>query len=266
MLNKGSSKPLYLQIQTLLEQKIVSGQWKSGEKVMSENEIAAKYKVSRVTARQAIEQLVAKNILYRSPGKGTFVCEHDLPYGFSTMMSFSRSLQGKGFTVETKILDQGIIPATREVAEKLRVEPDSEVVIVRRLRIVDGIPAAIHASYFSSRIYGKLLSSDLTTDSLLEAAERIGGTTMAFSQDSLRAVPASLADADLLSVPPSTPMMELEGVVYDEQNHPCRYTKGIYRGDLFRLDVRNSRTSSTVLRMSSPELFSSEATTRANAL
>ncbi len=249
MVNKSSAKPLYLQIQTLLEQKIVSGEWKSGEKVMSENEIAAKYEVSRVTARQAIEQLVAKNMLFRSPGKGTFVSDHDLPYGFSTMMSFSRSLQTKGFSVETRILDQGIIPATVVVAEKLRLETDAEVVIVRRLRVVDGIPAAIHASYFSARIYASMLEIDLTLESILEAAERIGETTMAYSQDSLRAVPASVADADLLNVAPGSPMMELEGVVYDERNLPCRYTRGTYRGDLFRLDVRNSRNSSTVLTM-----------------
>ena len=251
MVDKGSSRPLYLQIQTLLEKKILSGEWKSGDKVMSENEISATYKVSRVTARQAIEQLVAKNMLFRSPGKGTFVSEQDVAYGFSTMMSFSRSLETKGFSVETRILDQGIIPAPHEIAEKLRLEPDADVVAVRRLRIVDGIPAAIHASYFSARIYGSLLSTDLTVESLLEAAEKIGGTTMAYSQDSLRAVPASVADADLLCVHPSSPMMELEGVVYDEQNHPCRYTKGIYRGDLFRLDVRNTRTSTHVLTMSS---------------
>ena len=265
MLNKKSSKPLYLQIQTLLEQKILSGEWKSGDKVMSENEIAATYKVSRVTARQAIEQLVTKNLLFRAPGKGTFVSDHDLPYGFSTMMSFSRSLQSKGFTVETRILDQGVIPATMEVAEKLRLEPDAEVVIVRRLRIVDSIPAAIHASYFSARIYARLLDIDLTEESLLEAAERIGGTNMAYSQDCLRAVPASVADADLLAVTPGTPMMELEGVVYDEQNMACRYTKGIYRGDLFRLDVRNSRTSATILTMSSPDSAGPSTTVRAQA-
>jgi GntR family transcriptional regulator len=252
MVDKGSSRPLYLQIQSVLERKILSGEWKSGERVMSENEISAKYSVSRVTARQAIEQLVAKNMLYRSPGKGTFVSEQDLPYGFSTMMSFSRSLQSKGFAVETRILDQGKIPVPEPIAAKLRLEPDAEVVIVRRLRTVDGIPAAIHASYFSARVYGSLLSVDLAAESLLEAAERIGRVTMAFSQDSLRAVPASGADAELLAVAPGTAMMELEGVVYDEQNHPCRYTRGIYRGDLFRLDVRNTRSSPTVLTVASP--------------
>ena len=249
-MNRGASRPLYLQIQAVLEEKILSGEWKAGERVTSENEISAKYKVSRVTARQAIEQLVAKNMLYRHPGKGTFVSERGLAYGFSTMLSFSRSLQAKGFAVETRVLDQGIIPAPKYVAEKLRLERDAELVVVRRLRIVDGIPAAVHASYFSARVYGSLLAADLATESLLEAAEIIGRVRMAYSQDSLRAVPASIADADLLSVSPGISMMELEGVVYDEQNRPCRYTKGIYRGDLFRLDVRNTRTSATVLTIS----------------
>jgi len=253
MVDKRSSKPLYLQIQTVLEQRILSGEWKSGDKVMSENQISAEYKVSRVTARQAIEQLIAKNMLFRSPGKGTFVTNHDLPFGFSAMMSFSRSLQSKGFSVETRILDEGIFPAPEEVATKLRLEIDTEVVIVRRLRIVNDIPAAIHTSYFNARIFAKLLEIDLTVESILEAAERISGTFVAYSQDSLRAVPALLADADLLQVPPGTPMMELEGVVHDEQNIPCRYTKGLYRGDLFRLDVRNSRTSSTALVLSNAD-------------
>jgi len=251
VVNREASRPLYLQIETVMEEKILSGEWKPGDRVTSENEIAAQYNVSRVTARQAIEQLVAKNMLYRRPGKGTFVSEQGLSYGFSTMLSFSRSLQAKGFEVETRVLDQAIIPAPEYIAEKLHLDNDAELVAVRRLRIVDGIPAAIHASYFSARVYGSLLTADFATESLLGTVERIGGVRMAYSQDSLRAVSASIADADLLAVPPGTTMMELEGVVYDEQNRACRYTKGIYRGDLFRLDVRNTRANATVLTMSS---------------
>ena len=250
MINREASRPLYLQIETVLEERILSGDWKPGDRVSSENEIAAKFKVSRVTARQAIEQLVAKNMLYRRPGKGTFVAEHGLSYGFSTMLSFSRSLQAKGFDVETRVLDQGIIPAPEHIAKKLRLDNDAELVAVRRLRTVDRIPAAIHASYFSARVYGSLLAADFATESLLGTFERIGGVRMAYSQDSLRAVSVSIADADLLAVPPGTAMMELEGVVFDEQNRACRYTKGLYRGDLFRLDVRNTRNNATVLTIS----------------
>lgn len=244
MIDKSSSRPLYVQIQSAIEDKILTGELKSGDRIMSENELASRYNVSRVTARQAIEQLVAKNLLYRSAGKGTFVSEHVIPYGFSTMLSFSKSLAIRGFAVETKVLDQGIMPCLDDVAQRLRLEPCADTVIVRRLRIVDGVLAALHTSYFSARLYSRLLEIDLTTLSLLEAAERIGGTRMQYSEDSLRAVPATAIDADLLSVPPGSPMLELSGVVYDENNVPCRYTKGIHRGDVFRLDVRNSRENS----------------------
>jgi GntR family transcriptional regulator len=250
VLNREAPRPLYLQIETVLDQKILSGEWKPGDRVSSENEIAAMYGVSRVTARQAIEQLVAKNMLYRRPGKGTFVSEQGLSYGFSTMLSFSASLKAKGFDVETRVLDHGVVPAPDYIAEKLCLDDDAELVVVRRLRIVDRIPAAIHASYLSARVYASLLQADVATQSLLSAVERIGGVRMAYSQDSMRAVSASVADADLLGVPPGTAMMELEGVVYDEQNRPCRYTKGIYRGNLFRFDVRNTRNNATVLTIS----------------
>lgn len=249
MIDKSSSKPLYVQIQSDIEEKIFSGELKSGDRVMSENELASRYNVSRVTARQAMEQLVAENLLYRSAGKGTFVSEQGMPYGFSTMMSFSKSLSSRGFVVETKVLDQGVMPCRKEVAQRLRLGPGVDALIVRRLRIVDGVLAAVHTSYFSARLYSPLLDIDLTAESLLEAAERIGGTKMQYSEDCLRAVPASAIDADLLAVAPGSPMLELSGVVYDENNVPCRYTKGIHCGDLFRLNVRNSRENSVVLTM-----------------
>lgn len=251
MINKRSSKPLYLQIQGAIEGKILSGELKSGDRVMSENEIASSFKVSRLTARQAIEQLVVKGLLYRSAGKGTFVSERGMPYGFSTMMSFSKSLEARGFMVETRILDQSTMPSSQEIAERLRLEPGAEVVIIRRLRIVDGLPTAIHTSYLPARVYSELLQIDLTRESLLEAVERIGGTKMQYSEDSLRAVPASGFDADLLAVVSGSPMLELAGVVFDENNVPCRYTKGIYRGDIFRLDLRNYRENTATLTMAS---------------
>ena len=257
MFDKSSSKPLYVQIQAAIEEQIFSGALKSGDRVMSENELAARYEVSRVTARQAIEQLVAKNLLYRSAGKGTFVSEQGMPYGFSTMMSFSKSLASRGFVVETRVLDQGIMPCLDEVAQRLRLDPGSDTVVVRRLRIIDGVRAAVHTSYFSARLYSALLDTDLASESLLEAAERIGGTTMQYSEDCLRAVPASAIDGDLLGIAAGAPMLELSGVVYDENNVPCRFTRGIHRGDLFRLNVRNSRENSIVLTMANKAASSS---------
>ena len=249
MISKSSSEPLYAQIQTVIEQQIISKELKPGDRTLSEQEIAAKYEVSRVTARKALENLVAKNLLYRQPGKGTFVTEQGMAYGFSTMLSFSRSLSSRGFTVTTQTLDQSLIPFSAGIAEKLRIPTGTDTVIIRRLRFVDGVPAAIHTSYFDARIYTPLLDIDLTQESLLEAAERVGNIHMIYSSDSLRAVPINAPDSQFLGIPAGNPALELEGTVFDENNVPSRYTKGIYRGDMFRLEVKNTRNQFTTLRI-----------------
>jgi GntR family transcriptional regulator len=249
MIDKSSSEPLYSQIQAVIEQQITTGALKPGNRTLSEQEIATKYGVSRVTARKALENLVAKNLLYRQPGKGTFVAEPGMPYGFSTMLSFSRSLSSRGFEVKSEILDQSLIPCSPDLAERLRLATGTELVIIRRLRFVDDVAAAIHTSYFDARIYTPILEFDLTNESLLQVAERIGKIRMAYSMDSLRAVPISVPDSQILGVTSGAPALELEGIVFDENNIPSRYTKGIYRGDLFLLEVKNTHNQTTALRI-----------------
>ncbi|UCF98980.1 MAG: GntR family transcriptional regulator [Spirochaetaceae bacterium] len=249
MVDKSSSEPLYIQIQGIIENKIFSGELKPGDRTLSEQEIATKFDVSRVTARKALENLVAKNLLYRQPGKGTFVAEHGMPYGFSTMLSFSRSLSARGFEVHTKMLDKSLVPGSPQIAEQLRISPQIDLVFIRRVRFLDGVPAAIHTSYFDARIYTPLLDIDLTKISLLEAAEQIGRIRMAYSVDSLRAVPTNIPDSEILEIPTGTPALELEGTVFNEHNVPSRYTKGIYRGDMFRLEVKNTQTQFTAFRV-----------------
>ena len=253
MVDKGSSEPLYAQIQGIIEQEITSGRLKPGDRIPSEQEIAARYEVSRVTARKALDNLVAKNLLFRQAGKGTFVAEHGMAYEFSTMLSFSRSLRSRGFEVRTEILDQALIPASLEIAQQLRIPAGADAVIVRRLRYVDGIAAAIHTSYFDARIYSPLLEIDLATRSILEAAEQIGGIRMSYSIDSLRAVPVSVPDSRILGIKAASPALELDGIVFDQNNTPSRYTRGIYRGDMFRLEVKNTGNQATILRVSKNE-------------
>jgi GntR family transcriptional regulator len=249
MVDKSSSQPLYTQIQGIIEKDITSGKLKPGNRILSEQEIAAKYEVSRVTARKALENLVVKNLLYRQAGKGTFVAEHVMAYEFSTMLSFSRSLRSRGFEVRTEILDQALIPCPPEIAQQLRIPANAGLVLIRRLRYIDGIAAAIHTSYFDARIYTPLLKIDLKTESILEAAERVGRIHMSYSIDSLRAVPVTAIDGRILGIRSGAPALELEGIVFDEKNIPSRYTRGIYRGDMFRLEVKNTGNQATVLRI-----------------
>src|SRR6202051_4271896 len=68
--------PLYQQIKALITQGLQAGEWKPGEMIPSEVELAARFKVSQGTVRKAIDELSAENLVVRRQGKGTFVATH----------------------------------------------------------------------------------------------------------------------------------------------------------------------------------------------
>ena len=80
MIEKASSpsyRPLYDQIKVLLTQSLIGGEWRPGDMIPSEIELAARFKVSQGTVRKAIDSLAGENILIRRQGKGTFVATHN---------------------------------------------------------------------------------------------------------------------------------------------------------------------------------------------
>ena len=71
-----SFRPLYEQIKILLTQSLIAGEWRPGESIPSEIELASRFRVSQGTVRKAIDELAADNILVRRQGTGTFVATH----------------------------------------------------------------------------------------------------------------------------------------------------------------------------------------------
>jgi GntR family transcriptional regulator len=123
------------------------------------------------------------------------------------------------------------------------------VVIVRRLRHLDSKPAAIHTSFMDSKIYAPILKVDLGRESLLAAIERVCGTRVAYSKDSVRATLVSSEDMGLLEIPAGSPVLDVEGVAFSENGQPTRYTKAIYRSDVFRLAVTNMGQQAALLKV-----------------
>jgi GntR family transcriptional regulator len=240
MIDKISPVPLYVQIQDKVYEQIRLGNLSPGARVPSEAELAAQYAVSRMTARKALDGLVARGHLFRQQGKGTFVAEHVLSYGLSTMLSFSGTLRALGHEVATRVLHQDVIPASPLVAEKLRLSPNSDVIVVRRLRMVDGWPAAIHTAFMDYRVYAPILRVDLSVNSLLESIQQITHTPVAYTKDSVQAAVVSLEDMILLEVPKGSPVLEVEGVAFTANGQPTRFARAVYRGDMFRLVVTNT--------------------------
>ncbi len=249
VVNRELSTPLYIQIQKTLYEQIRAGDLPPGARVPSENVLATRYDVSRMTARRALDGLVSKGVLFRRRGKGTFVTEDVMLYGLSTMLSFSGTLRTWGYKVVTKVLRQEVVPGSPVILEKLNLKPEGQLILVRRLRIVEGTPAAIHTSFMDYQTYAPILKADLGTASLLEIIEKLCGTRVAYTKDSVRATLVSSEDQGLLEIKSGSPMLVVEGVAFTENGQPTRFTRAVYRGDLFKLGVTNTGDRTTSLTM-----------------
>src|SRR5215218_7779113 len=91
--------PLYQQIKGLILQSLQAGEWKPGEAIPSEMDLAARYRVSQGTVRKAIDELAAENLVLRRQGKGTFVATHSeqhVQYRFLKLMPDGGDLNSEG--------------------------------------------------------------------------------------------------------------------------------------------------------------------------
>jgi GntR family transcriptional regulator len=230
-LERWSIVPLYLQIEEELRGLIRSGQLAEFSRIPSEWELSRRFQVSRMTARKAVDRLVADGALLRRPGKGTFVARRRIPHGASQQLSFSAAMRELSLPLSTRVLEVQEIPAPRSVADALEIAGGASVILIRRLRIVAEEPAAIHTSYFGAH-FSYLRDADLTGS--LSDIMAAHGDRVAHASDFIEAVVASGDEARLLGVSPRSPLVRIVGVAFSAVREALRYSEGLYRGDRFR--------------------------------
>jgi GntR family transcriptional regulator len=237
-LDKHSATPIYLQLEAVLREQIQRGILQPGSKLPSETDLAAEFGVGRSTLRKVLERLVLANLITKWPGKGSFVAVPRLSLSPSTL-SFHSQMTAAGHVVTSRVLLREVIPAPARVAQALNLPTESQVIHLRRLRLLDGEPVAIHSAYLPYPSYDRISSHDLQTRSLSEAMERATGARVVSSRDVLRVTAAEAEEAALLDIPVRSPVVVLRGVDYADLGLAVRYSEGMYRSDRFDFVVDN---------------------------
>jgi GntR family transcriptional regulator len=238
MVVRASPVPLYIQIDEELRGQIESGDLGPMAQVPSETELAERFSVSRMTARKALDRLVGDGMLFRQPGKGTFVAPTKLYHGASQGLSFSAAMRAQGLACETRVLEAEVVRAPSNVARALSLPAGAQAIFLRRLRLVDREPAAIHLSYLPGRL-SALLEADLS-GSLSDLMSSIGARVER-SEDSVEAVLATGEEAQLLAVAEGSPLVLIRGTAYSSGNEPVRYTEALYPGARWRFSLQTTR-------------------------
>jgi len=224
--------PLYRQIKGLIMQSLQSGEWRPGEGIPSEIELALRYKVSQGTVRKAIDELAAEKHLLRRQGKGTFVASHDEARAQFRFLRLMPEVGEQEYPA-SQLLDCKRARAGAEVARLLELKAGDGVVLIRRVLNFADEPTVYEQIYLPGALFKNLDAAIFNEykGSMYKLFETEFGTRMIRAEEKIRAVAADAAAAELLRVPLDAPLLCVERVAFSYGDKPVEFRRGYYRTD-----------------------------------
>lgn len=224
--------PLYQQIKALITQSLQSGEWKPGELIPSEVELAARFKVSQGTVRKAIDELSAENLVVRRQGKGTFVATHHEERAHYRFLRLMPDV-GEAHQADNRIIEVKRMRAPAEVARLLDVKSGDSVIFIRRVQSFDGVPTILEELWLPGALFRGLTAERLVEykGPMYGLFETEFGTRMIRATERVKAVLAEPQVSELLDVPSGTPLLSLERVSFTYGDKPVEVRRGLYRTD-----------------------------------
>lgn len=228
--------PIYLQIRDSFYQKIRSGEYRAGDKLPSEDDIAASFGVTRVTVNKALSELLAQGYLFRRHGAGTFVSKLRREGSDADVLGFFEAVGSKGFLVESDVLASRMTTPSKGVAEHLQTGFGEKIFFLRRLRRVNQKPVVLQATHIRGHFLEELLGVDYTSCSLYETLKNAGHEVV-HARDTVEAINADEEESTLLQVPPGQALLSTRRLGYNQNGQLLELTYSIHRSDQYELEI-----------------------------
>ncbi|HXP22238.1 MAG TPA: UTRA domain-containing protein [Streptosporangiaceae bacterium] len=229
------------QIEDWLADEIAAGRLAPGDRLPTEQDLAAWLGVSRMTLRHALAELAQRGLVTRTVGRsgGTFVAAPKLEQDFTVLAGFSEQLRRHGLVAGARVLAAVQIPASAAASAALDISQGDPVYEVRRLRLADGQPILLEHSLFPAQRCPGLLDYRLD-GSLYELLEEKYGQRPHRARESMEPVTAGVREAEALQIAEGAPLMLVERTAYARSGVPLEYARDLFRGDRTRVVVWTS--------------------------
>lgn len=219
-LDDNNSLPLYLQLKYTIKNLIDDGEIQKGEKIPSEYELCKRYKVSRITVRNALSELEGEGYLVKKQGKGTFVTKPRIFRPLEDTIGFTESCRNAGLESTSIVLKKEILPMTQYYQEQLQLEKHDKILYIQRLRFAGGEPLMLENNYYSYNKYNFLMHEPLT-GSLYELLDQRMGIVCDRALKSLITVTSAHGEiVKQLQVSIGAPLFVMDSVMGDTNNNP----------------------------------------------
>lgn len=235
--SKNSLVPLHYQVEQDMRERITSGIWQAGQMLPGEMELCTLYGVSRTTLRQAISALVDEGLIVRERGRGSFIRSSMVTAGARGLTSFTGELAMLGMKAGSRLLSRQVVGASAELAGRLRVEKDTPLIVLKRVRYANESPIGIQVAHLPLARFPELKQLDMTDISLYRYLEERYRVVVAEAEEIFRAISITGEDARILHVPDGQSGFGVERLTFDGTNEPFEFVTSVLRGDRYQIQL-----------------------------
>lgn len=236
-IDKRSPIPMYYQIMRQLLEKIQGGAFAVDSILPPERELAETYKVSRMTVRQAIIELVNEGILVRRKGIGTFVAPPKLEQALSRLTSFTEDMAQRGLKAGARVISFEEIVPELAIRKTLGLGSEDKAYECVRVRLADDEPMALETTTLPLWLCPGLSRQDLENQSLYRLLADRWGVRLDYATQSLEPACASTYEASLLHVAAGTPLLLMHRITHNQVGRAIEHVKSLYRGDRYKFII-----------------------------
>lgn len=227
-IDKSLHIPLYRQVEKILEEKIIAGQWEVGRQLPTEQELSDLFEVSTITVKRAVIELVNKGYLFRQRGKGTFVSGAAKEQDLNSIIALST---GSDQEHPHELLSFKYEAAGAEIAQKLKIDSADEVIKIERLKIENNDPLALEYTYLPADRCPGLTPDDINNDLIFNLLKNRFDISLGRAKVFIRPYILPKNQSKLLQVDPGTAVFEWERITYTKQEDIIEYSKFYIRDD-----------------------------------
>jgi GntR family transcriptional regulator len=229
--------PLYRQIQSDLRERINNGQPPPGSRLETEQELMARYEVSRATVRQALAGLVNDGLVEIRRGLGTYVRKPAVEHRLGGFYSYSREIERHGMRPGTRVRSLQVEEAGQRVATVLEIEPGDPVVALSRVRLADDEAIVTETSYLPADRFVGLEDLEFSRRGLYETLTSVFGVRPVRARETFEPVLMTRSEAAELGGTAGSPALRVERTTYDVEGHVIEYCRSTLRADRYHYSV-----------------------------
>jgi GntR family transcriptional regulator len=236
-----STIPLYKRVKDRLRAGMLNGTYAPETQLPTEQALCDMFEVSRITVRQALEELRQEGAVKKVQGRGTFVASPQAYQNIDALQGFSEAMAPFGHHVSNRLEGLRFLETGEDIRSRLDIEDGTRVAEIKRVRLLDGVALSFETTYLSEPLARRLTELDLATRDIFGLIEQHGKVRIGHANVAMHAMAADEETVLLLGLAPLSPILRVERHVFDSNGDPILFEYLQFRGDAFQYRIRIDR-------------------------